>query len=486
MNFSSIEFFVGRLLMVCSIVMLFPTILSWLFIEADVFSLLTASAITMIIGYSMTLHGKNETLMTNREAIMTVCTSWVMLSFCGALPYMFSGVLSPFYSILESVSGFTTVGTTLIADLSNIPRSILLWRSLTQWLGGMGVIVLFISFLPHYGSGATNLFNAELPGPSKERILPRISDTAFLLWKIYTGMTVIFAFIMYVCGLNIYDAITHSMTSISTGGFSSYNEGLRHFNNPIVEVLTAIFTILAAGSFYLYYQLYTRGWRRIFVDVEFRTFIILIFSFTTIVTYSLYVQGGYSLSYALHNGFFHVASALTSSGIAITELANWPPVCKFILFMLMFIGGCSSSTAGGLKISRLIILCKLSWTELKRILHPKMLANVMMGNKVVENATVVSVTRYFFIFIAIYFVSVFILTFSGTDFFHSLLIMASIIGTSGTDLAFALLPDQHSFITDINDLGKISITICMVLGRLEFFTLLVLLRPEFWRKTRNW
>lgn len=485
MNFSAVEFLVGRIIMVCGFSMLFPVLLSFFFFESEITSLLFSSALTLIVGYSMTMHGKDETTLTNREAILSVCSSWLMLSFCGSLPYVFSNVLSPFYAILESASGFTTVGATLITDLSLIPNSVLLWRSMTQWLGGMGIIVLFISFLPQYGSGAINLFNAELPGPSKERLMPRLSDNALLLWKIYTGMTVIFAFIMYASGLNPFEAITHSMTSISTGGFSIYNNGIAAFNNPLVELLTMLFTILAAGSFYLYYQFYLRGWKKIFFDVEFRTFILLIISFSLLTSFSLYTAGNYSLSYSLHNGFFHVISALTSSGMAITELDQWPPFCKFILFMLMFIGGCATSTAGGLKVARLIVLVKLSWSELKRILHPKMITNITMGDKIVDRSSVASITRYFFIFSFVYFVSTLLLTFCGVGFFESLLIMASIIGTAGTDLSFALLPGHHSF-AEINDAGKVIVTICMILGRLEFFTVLVLLRPEFWRKTRNW
>ena len=485
MNFLSVEFIVGRLLMFCSATMLVPVILSLILAETDVFALIASSVITFCIGYSMKMHGKDEPKLTNREGILTVSFAWVMLSFCGSLPYTFAGILSPFYAIMESASGFTTVGASLIADLSPIPKSVLLWRSMTQWLGGMGVIVLFISFLPHYGAGAVRLFNAELPGPSKERLMPRISDTALLLWQIYTGMTLVFAVLMFLVGLSPYDAITHSMTSISTGGFSVYNEGIKHFNNPIVEVLTGIFTIASACSFYLYYQVYMRGIKKLFSDIEFRTFIILIIAFTLLITYDLIAQGDFGLGYSLHNAFFHVASALSSSGVAIVDMTNWPPFSRFVLFILMFVGGCAASTAGGIKIARIIILFKLSWVELKHILHPKMFSNVSMSGKIIGNENVASVTRYFFVFMSIYFFSVAVLTFCGIEVFDALVIMASIIGTAGTDLSFAILGGNHSFL-ELNDLSKVVVVFCMLLGRLEFFTLLVLLRPEFWRKTRNW
>ncbi len=485
MNFLSVEFIVGRLLLVCSAAMVLPIIFSVILLETDVLSMLASASITAIIGYSMTLHGKNETSLTNREAIMTVCFSWVMLSFCGSLPYTLSGVMSPFHAVLESASGFTTVGATLIPDLNLIPRSVLLWRSMTQWLGGMGVIVLFISFLPHYGSGAINMFNAELPGPSKDRVMPRIADTASLLWKIYTSMTLVFVTIMLAAGLPLFDALTHSLTSISTGGFSPYNEGMRHFNNPLVEILTAIFTLLAAGNFYLYYQVYHRGWKRLFYDIEFKTFIIFILAFTALVTLDLIIQTDYSFAYSLHNSFFHVVSALSTSGIAIADLSTWPPFSKFTIFTLMFVGGCAASTAGGIKIARIIVLFKLSWSELKHTLHPKMISNLTMSGKVINPAIVSTITRHFFVFMAVYFFSTAILTFSGIGVLESLMIMASIIGTAGPDLSFSMLGNKYAFWT-INDVGKIAITLCMLLGRLEFFTLLVLLRPEFWRKTRSW
>ncbi len=484
MKFSSVEFIVGRLMLVCAAAMLVPAILSFLLLETKVLALLCAAGITMVMGYSLSLHGREEASLTNREAIMTVVVSWAALSLFGSLPYVFSGVLSPFYAIMESASGFTTVGSSLIANLDGIPRSVLLWRSMTQWLGGMGVIVLFISFLPHYGSGAINMFNAELPGPSKDRVMPRIGDTAALLWKIYTAMTIIFAIIMLLAGLNPFDAITHSMTSISTGGFSSYNQGIAFFNNPLVEFLTSVFTIIAAGNFYLYYQVYHRGWRRLFADIEFKTFILLILFFTLLITCDLVLSTGFSLGYSLHNAFFHVASALSTSGVAIANLSTWPPFSKFILFSLMFIGGCAASTAGGIKIARVIVLFRLSWAELKRNLHPKMISTFTMSGKIINPGTVASITRHFFVFMAVYFFSTAFLTFTGVEMFDALVIMASIIGTAGTDLAFAIL-GRGSYL-DISDSGKVLITICMVLGRLEFFTLLVLLRPEFWRKTRSW
>ncbi len=485
MNFSSVEFILGRLMMVCAVAMLFPAALSFILLEADVLALLASSAITMTIGYSCTLHGRDEASLTNREAIMTVVLSWACLSFFGALPYMFCGVLTPFHAIMESASGFTTVGSSLIRDLDIIPRSVLLWRSMTQWLGGMGIIVLFISFLPHYGTGAINMFNAELPGPSKDRVMPRISDTASLLWKIYTGMTVVFITVMLLAGLSPFDAINHGMATISTGGFSCYNNSLNHFNNPLVEVLTAIFTIIAAGNFYLYYQVYHRGWQRLFFDIEFKTFILFVLGFTALITANLLMQTDFSFGYSLHNAFFHVAAALSTSGLAISDLHTWPPFSKFLLFSLMFVGGCAASTAGGIKIARVIALFKLSWVGLKHTLHPKMVTNFSMSGKVISPSTVASITRHFFVFMAVYFFSTAFLTFCGIEMVDALVIMASIIGTSGTDLAFAILGSNYAYF-DINDPGKALITICMVLGRLEFFTLLVLLRPEFWRKTRSW
>lgn len=486
MNFSSVEFIVGRLLIICALSMLLLATLSVILLETDILAILVSSAITAIIGYSMTLHGvNNENSLTNREAIMTVCFSWVMLSITGSLPYILSGTLSPFHAILESISGFSTVGSSFIADLENIQKSVLLWRSMTQWLGGMGVIVLFISFLSQYDTSTINMFNAELPGPSKERVMPRVKGTASLLWKIYTGATVIFIILLLFFGLSWFDAITHGMSTISTGGFSPYNDGIRHFNNPFVEILTAIFTILSAGSFYLYYNVYNRGWRKLFHDTEFKVFIILIFSCTIIVAYDLYMVGNYSLGYSLHNAFFHVSSVFSSSGIAITEMNKWPSFSKFIIFVGMFIGGCAASTAGGLKIARVIMLFKLAWVELKNLLYPQTINSVYINGKFINLTSLTSISRYLFVFIAVYIFAVGVLTLSGVELLDSLLIMASIIGTAGTDVAFAMIPGNHTLL-NVNDFGKVVITFCMLLGRLEFFTILVLLRPEFWRKTRNW
>ncbi|MDR2006472.1 MAG: TrkH family potassium uptake protein [Acidaminococcales bacterium] len=484
MNFLFVEFIVGQLLLVCSACMLLSVLMSFLFLESDILELILATSVTAIIGYSMTLHGRRDTAMSSREAILSVCGGWVTLSFCGALPYMFSGVLPPFYAILESTSGFTTVGSTLIRDLTLVPKSILFWRSMTQWLGGMGIIVLFVSFLPQYGAGAISLVNAE-PGASRERVLPRLSDTAFLLWKIYTGMTVIFALILSLVGLNAFDAITHSMSSVSTGGFSVHNESIRYFNSPLVESLTALVTIGAAVNFSLYHQVFVRGWRKFIADIELRVFIALIAAGTLLIAYDLYRAGTYSLSGSLHSAFFHVSSVLSTSGLVLADLNPWPPFSKFLIFTFMFIGGCTASTAGGIKIARLIIVLELIYIELKRILHPKVIFNLSLNGQTVTSALTSSAARYLFVFIFIYFLAVAVLTFRGVDFSESILLMASIIGTAGTDVPFALLPGAKS-LADLDEISKVAVTFCMLLARLEFFTVLVLLRPEFWRKTRNW
>ena len=484
MNFFFIEFIVGQLLLVCSACMFLSVLISFLFLESDIFALILSVSVTAIIGYSMTIRGRRDANMSTREAILAVCCGWVMLSICGALPYMFSGALSPFHAVLESMSGFTTVGSTLIRDLAPIPKSILFWRSMTQWLGGMGIIVLFVSFLPQYGAGAVSLFNAE-PGASRERVLPRLSDTAFLLWQIYTGMTAVFAVILFLAGLNAFDAITHSMTSVSTGGFSVHNDSIRHFNNPAVEILTAVVTVAAATNFSLYHQVFVRGWRKFAADAEWRVFVSLIAAGSLFVAYDLYRAGIYSLTDSLRNAFFHVSSVLSTSGLVLTDLNPWPPFSKFLLFAFMFIGGCAASTAGGLKIVRLIVVCKLVLIEFKRILHPKVVYNLSINGQTVNAALVASTARYLFLFIFIYFLAVAALTFRGVDFFESILLMASIIGTAGTDVPFALLPGARN-LSDLDELSKLIVTFCMLLARLEFFTVLVLLRPEFWRKTRNW
>jgi trk system potassium uptake protein TrkH len=290
MDFLFIEFIVGQLLLVGSVCMLLSVAMSFLFLEFDVFALAVSAAVTAVIGYSLMLRGRRGSSIHSREAILSVCAGWVALSFCGALPYMFSGVLSPFYAVLESAAGFTTVGSTLIRDLAAASKSILLWRGMTQWLGGMGIIVLFISFLPQYGAGAISLFNAE-PDAIRERLLPRLSDMALLLWKIYTGMTVVFALVLSFIGLSAFDAITLSMAAVSTGGFSVYNEGIRHFDNPLVEIATAVVTIGAATNFYLYHQLFTRGWKKFTADIELRVFLALIAAVSLLIAYDLFRSG---------------------------------------------------------------------------------------------------------------------------------------------------------------------------------------------------
>lgn len=485
MSFLSVEFLVGRVVIVCGLFMLLPVILSFIFFESDIIALVASSLITVLIGYSMTLHGKGEGGITNREAILTVVGSWLMVSICGSLPFIFAGVHQPFYAVLESASGFTTLGESLFTDLNVVPKAILMWRNITQWLGGMGVIVLFVSFLPHYGSGASNLFNAELPGPSKEKVLPRISDGASLLWLIYAGMTVIFAILMYLCGMNAFESIAHGFATISLGSFPVYNDSILHYNSRLIEMLTNIFNILAAGSFYIYYIAYIKGAKRIFKDAEFRTYLLVIFCFTTLVAISLFFQSDYNFFQSVYYSFFQVGQAVTTSGYAIVDLSSWPPFCNAILFLAIFIGGCSGSASGGLKISRLIVLLQLGWNELNRILHPKVVSRVTMGDKDVSPLVSAAIVRYFFLYVTTFFIFTILLTATGIDLYSSFLIMISMLSTAGTCIPNAILGGSFSYI-EVSDLGKIIMTVCMFLGRLELFTVLVLLRPEFWRRTRNW
>jgi trk system potassium uptake protein TrkH len=484
MNFLFIEFIVGQLLLVCSASMLLSVALSLLFMELDVLALVLSAAATAIVGYSLTIRGRRDASLSSREAILSVCGGWAALSFCGALPYMFSGALSPFYAVLESTAGFTTAGFTLIEDFALVPKSILVWRGMSQWLGGIGIIVLFVSFLPQYGASAISLFNAE-PGAFRERVLPRLSDSASLLWKIYVGMTVIFALVFYLFGLNAFDAVTHSMASVSTGGSSVHSAGLRYFNNPWVEIFTVLATTCAASNFFLYHQVFVRGWRKFADDAEWRVFILLIAAGTLLMAYDLCSAGNYSLSGALYNAFFHVSSTLSTSGFVLGDISLWPPFSKFLIFAFMFVGGCAASTAGGIKIARLIVVSKFIWIELKRILHPKVVFNLSINGQPLSDTLAVSTARYLFVFMFVYFAAAAFLAFRGVDFFESLLLTASVIGMTGMDMPRAMLPGMKSF-AEMDNLCKIVLTFCMLLARLEFFTVLVLLRPEFWRKTRNW
>lgn len=484
MNFRLVSYFLSKLSLACAASLLAPIFVAILmgetFFKPFVLTILVALISAFVLGrYGKTLDDK----ITYREGVATVAIAWILVTFIGALPYVFTGILDPVSAYFESISGFTTTGTTTIANIEILPRSILFWISLTHWMGGIGIVVIFIALLPSIGNGAAHMFNAEVTGHTEERVLPRIKKTSIALVTIYMGITGLEAIFLYFAGMSVFDSITHAFSTIATGGFSSYDTSIIHFNSPLIEVILSFFMIVAGGNFALYYSIGENGIKELGKNTEFKYYIGIIALAIMVITLNLTLKTDYNLLESLRHSSFQVASIISTTGFVSNDFDVWPTFSKLVLMLLMFIGGCAGSTAGGIKVSRIVILGKLAYQELKKIVHPNMITNVFMNNKAVPINIISGIVRFFFLYIVLFAILALLLTTTGISISDSIGIIAATISSVGA--AYGIAGATCTYAT-LPIFAKIVICIAMLLGRLELFTLMILLRPEFWRSTRNW
>ncbi len=418
-----------------------------------------------------------------REGIGTVFFSWLLAAGLSALPFCFMGVLDPVSAYFESMSGLTTTGATAIADLEILPRSLLFWRALTHWIGGIGIIVLFVALLPQIAGSAVYLFNAEVTGFSNSRILPRIRTTAVALFYIYLLLTIILTGILATMGMDKYDAVYHACSAIATGGFSNYNNSVAHFTNPWIEYVLGVFMILAAGNFAVYYQVTQTGLKALWADLEFKVYVVFVMGVSLLVAANIVAVNAYSPAEGFRTAFFHVASFASTTGFVADNYDNWPSFAMLMLALTFFTGGCAGSTPGSSKICRLIVLMKTVGAELRRTLHPQMLLNVYYGRKLLPTQTIINISRFFFVYILLVALLSLVLTFGGMDVTEAIFGVASCMASVGP--AFDSIGATGTY-AQVPPCSKAALSLAMLLGRLELFTALALLRSEYWRSTKRW
>lgn len=484
MNLRLIERILGWLLLVYGAIMGIPFFCAIIGRATSSMPFLFTIVLTGIIGFVFIRHGSKEGRMGVREGFAIVSGAWILTSLVGALPFYLSNAV-PHYldGLFEAVSGLTTTGASVIDNVEALPNSLLLWRSLTHWLGGMGIIVLFIVFLPKFGASAVHLFNAEVPGPMAERVLPRIRDNAAKLWQMYVGLTFLQIVLLVFAGMSWFDSINHSFATMATGGFSTQNSSIMHYDNVGIELIIVFFMIIAGGNFGLYFLAWTRGLKHIWKDTEFRIYLAIIIGATLVISLSLWLAGGEAIMSSLRLALFQVASILTTTGFASADFDKWPSLAKMVLFLLMFIGGSAGSTAGGIKVARLILLMKLGWAELRRAVHPRAVVSINYGGKHVDPLMLNTVAVFFFLFMSIFGVATILLSATGLEPFDAMSAVAATLGNVGP--GFGAVGPSTTY-SSINSFGEVILILCMLLGRLELFTLLVVLQPEFWRSRKRW
>ena len=442
-----------------------------------------SASITVFAGLPawLILSKRTHRELKRRDGYLVVTLGWIIMSFFGALPFILSGVIPGLTNaFFETISGFTTTGASIITDIEAVPKGILLWRSLTQWIGGMGIIVLAVAILPILGIGGMQLFVAEAPGISPDKLKPRIKDTAKRLWIIYVGLTGLEAVLLMAGGMGFFDALNHSLTTMATGGFSTKNASISHYPSPYIQYVITIFMILAGTSFTLTYFMLKRKFQKVFSNEEFITYLAFLAFATFAVTGFVHISSNQTFEESFRDTLFQVVSIVTTTGFVSEDYTAWTPLITMVFFALMFIGGSAGSTAGGIKVVRHIILFKNSFLEMKRQLHPSAVVPVRLNHKAIHQEITLNVLAFIIIYFLIFSLGSIAMAWVGLDFESALGSVATSLGNIGPGIGS--VGPANNF-AEVPDIGKWILSLMMLLGRLELFTVLILFTPFFWRKT---
>jgi len=471
----------GVFLMIIAFMMALGLIFSFVYDEPDKQALVLSSAITFTSGLILFLANRRVDYdsINKRDGFIIVSFTWVVISLFGTLPFLLSGSITNFTdAFFETMSGFTTTGATILTDIESVSKGVLYWRSVTQWIGGMGIIVLSLAIMPILGIGGMQLFIAEVPGPTKDKLHPRITETAKRLWGIYVLLTLLQTLLLFIGGMDIFESVCHSFTTMATGGFSTRNDSIAAFS-PFIQYVVAAFMFLAGTSFVLHYYALHFKFRKVWESEEFRTYFLIIAVATVFITASLIVTSDEPIGKAFRDSLFQTISITTTTGFATSDYLLWQPFMWFLIFMLMFTGGCAGSTGGGIKIVRQLLLFKNSKFELRRLIHPKAIIPVRLNGKAIPENIIYNVLAFFIIYILIFVFASLFLSMLGLDFETSIGSVASSIGNIGPGIGMVGPANNYAFIPDV---GKWMLAFVMLLGRLELFTVLVLFSAAFWKK----
>lgn len=483
MNVTLLENILGRLLMAFSITMAVPLLMALFLKESAMWSFLISLLITGIIGAVLFLHGKIDGKIGVRDSFAVVGGAWIFASLFGALPFVLSGV-APTYidALFETVSGLTTTGSSILSNLEYLPRSIILWRSLLHWIGGMGIIVMFIVLLPNLGIGNARIFYSETPGPLDEKIVPKIKDTAMILLRIYFGLTVLNIILLLAAGMSFFDSVNHAFATMATGGFSTRSSSIAAYNSFPIELVITIFMFIAGANFSLFIQVWKQRSLKPLRDAELKVYFLIVVVSALIIAASLVIQQGTGSLYALRHSVFQVVTIMTTTGFASTDFDQWPGIAKLVLFFLMFMGACAGSTAGGLKVARIVLLVKMGLAQLKQAIHPRLVVNIVVQDRVMDNTVLANVGRFFFVYILTFSLGSILVAATGLEPFDAM--SAVIANLSNVGPGFGVVGPMVTY-APLHPFAKGVLTACMLLGRLELFTLLVFLQPDFWRIKRT-
>lgn len=477
---------IGTLIIISGFLMACAIPVSYYYQEPAIYPLIISSAITIVCGLVLKLYTRKseDAEIKKREGYLIVALGWISMAIFGSLPYIISGAIPNIANaFFETVSGLTTTGASILNNIEEIPKGILFWRSLTQWIGGMGIIVLTIAILPLLGVGGMELFASEAPGPTKDKIHPRIKETAKRLWFIYVGLTLIEAILlMYPGGMNLFDAVNHSLTTMSTGGFSTKQASIAYYNSAIIDYIIIIFMFIAGTNFTLLYFGFKFKFKKFWENDEFKWYFGTILLLTLVVIPSVMVaQSGLNLGFekSFRDALFQVTSIITTTGFASADFTTWGAFVTFLFFLLLFTGASAGSTSGGMKLVRIVLLMKNGFLEFKRRLHPNAVVPVHLNGQGVPNTIIYNLLAFVFLYLSTFVIGSLVVTFLGVEFMEAVSAVATSIGNVGPGIGS--IGPSYSF-SHLPDSSKWVLSILMLMGRLELFTIAILFTPYFWKR----
>ncbi len=474
---------IGILLFVLGLSMAVPLICSLYFKDGALTGHATAMAITMAMGALLVLasiKANDQTYINQKEGITVVALGWFGIGLFGALPFFMAPDFTSYTdAFFESVSGFTTTGSSIMTNIEEAAPSLLLWRSLIQWLGGMGIIVLSLAILPFLGVGGIQLYKAEVPSPVPDKLTPRLSDSAKILWVVYAGMTIVLIVLLYLGGMPLFESICHGLTTLPTGGFSPKNASIAHYNSAYFDYSITIFMLLAGINFSLHYQLLRGKPLAFWKDSECRFFLSVVAVFTLIMTWNTWGAVYGSFLQAFRFASFQVASIITTTGFATSDYEQFPGLSQAIIFFCMFMGASAGSTGGGMKCARILVCVKYFYRELFKLIHPRSVSHIKVNNTLISEDLLRSIMGFLALYILVFVLATILLAAMGVDFLTALGATASCIGNIGP--GFGTVGPVENF-AHLPQAGKWLLSWCMLAGRLEIYTVIILLVPEFWKK----
>ncbi len=480
MNYRAIGAVCGFLFMFCGVAMSISLPFSIYYQSGDGGAIGVTALASFLVGLVLyRLFRQHRHDMKIREGVFVVGIGWIILSTIGAIPFMLVGVIDNFTdAFFEMISGFTTTSATILDSIEELPHGLLFWRSIAHWIGGMGMIVLSLAILPMLGVGGMQMYHAEVPGPTPDKLSPRIKQTAALLWSVYAAISGVLTVLLMFGGMNLFDALSHTFGTMGTGGCSTRDAGLAYYNSEYINVLVTVFMIIAGMNIAVQFRILRGEISLLWTGSEIRFYFGLILTVSVIVIIYRMFSGAVLTGTVISDSVFHVVSIGTTTAFVNSDFSAWGPMMVFVFFLLMFTGACAGSTSGAMKSVRILVLFKAAFAEIKRLVHPHAVVPVRLNKRALPPEIIGRIFAFFVIYLTSFVVASFVMMLVGLSMYDAFGAVAAMLGNTGLGFAGDSISSEYGHIPV---LGKWVLAFCMVLGRLEFFTLLLILSPTFWK-----